>query len=857
MQFDKISIGNVSENDPADAILLESRPTNGGTPAADSDTLFMMTRSSSPAVGAILGKLTLSEKIRLLGGQANTEPDRDGDVFGIPRAGLPALKFADGPVGVHWWTKASTCYPALIGLAASFDEETARLFGEAIGTDCRAFGVHVLLAPGVNLYRSPLCGRNFEYLGEDPELSGALAAAYIRGVQSKGVAATVKHFAANNQEYDRHFTSSDVDERTLREVCLRPFERAVKEGRVAAIMTGYNPVNQVHASENRHLIHDILRGDWGFDGLVMSDWTSVYSTAQSLLAGLDLEMPWARHLTEEKILPLLETGVLAEEVINECLRSRLRLMERFGWLDPNHRQQDPSLPARNPATEEAALEVARRGIVLLKNEDGFLPRPPADVRRITVLGHHAGQPIICGGGSAHCPPHAQTTLLEALRAVYGGGVRVDHHEGIDPWREKQAVAAGSYRAPTGESGLRAEYFNNADFLGAPAVARVDERPGFNWIEKAPAPEITADFFSVRWTGQMEMTEAGEYDFYLAPSDGLATLWIDGQIVDANVFDSRRYTRHIGAGAHEIRLEFRQNRRGWVTCHFGYESAARTRVDYDAGLRAAAESDLVIVAAGFVAPTEGEGHDRSFALDPRIDRLILDAAAANANTCVVLYAGGAVDVAPWIGRVKALLCLWYPGQNGTVAAAEILAGLTNPSGKLPFTWEKQLADRGSFTCYRDDDGDRRVAYADGVFTGYRWFDRHFIAPRYPFGHGLSYTTFAYENLRLDRNGLGADDSLVVSFDVVNTGQRAGAEIALLFLGEDAPALPRPRRELKAFQRVALDPGERRGVRLTLPPRAFAHWSPDREAWRINPGTYTISIGSSATHFPLSAIVQQTR
>jgi beta-glucosidase len=810
----------------------------------------MSTKPGSDRIEEILSALSLDEKIKLLGGHPNHEEPRDGDVYGVPRVGLPRLRFADGPVGVHWWTKASTCYPALICLAASFDEKTAERYGEAIGKDCRAAGVHVLLAPGVNLYRSPLCGRNFEYLGEDPELSGKLAAAYIRGVQSQGVAATVKHFAANNQEYDRHNAGSDIDERTLREVYLRPFELAVTEGEVSCVMTSYNPVNQVHASENAWLIRDVLRNTWGFEGVVMSDWTSVYSTAQSLHAGLDLEMPWGRFLNRERILPLLETGVLTESVIDERVRARLRLMARFGWLDPSHEQKDASIPSRNLESEAVALDVARKGIVLLKNDAALLPQRPGTVRRITVLGHHASHAVLCGGGSAYCPPHESVTLLDALRRMYGEDTTIEQFDAVDLWRERQARTYPTYRTPDGQAGLRAEYFDNNQLAGQPTLVRTDARPSFDWIEKKPDPALTGKFFSVRWTGSFDVAEGGEHDFYLTLNDGDAAIWLDGELLTERASETRRFTRALSAGSHELRIEYRQWRSGWSVCHIGFESVAHALLQYTEGLESARASDLVIVTAGFVAPTEGEGHDRTFALDPRLDRLILDAAQANANTAVVLYAGGAVDVAPWVDCVKALLCVFYPGQNGTIAAAEILAGITNPSGKLPFTWETRLEDRGSASSYHDTDGDHRVSYDDGVFTGYRWFDKKGIAPRYPFGHGLSYTSFSYGALERVSTGEPARDGVTVRASVTNTGSAAGEESVLFFVYPPAESSLRPLRELKGSRRVSLAPGETKSVEIHLPPRAFARWD-EKSGWLVEAGDYRVEARASAGEGALAA------
>ncbi len=803
------------------------------------------------AIENLIEQLTLDEKLLLLGGTPHDLPDRDADLFGVERIGLPRLRFADGPVGVHWWAKASTCYPALICLAASFDEATALLYGQAVGTDCRAAGVHVLLAPGVNLYRSPLCGRNFEYMGEDPELAGKLSAAYIRGVQEKGVSATVKHFAANNQEYNRYHIGSDVDERTLREVYLRPFELAVKEGKTGCVMTSYNPINGVHASENKALITDILREDWKFEGVVMSDWVSTYSTAQTLNAGLDLEMPWANWLKPEKIKPLLASGVVSEETINQRIRNRLKLMERFGWLDPEHNQKDESLPARNHETEAAALEVARRGIVLLKNDKDFLPRKPEQTKKIAILGHHAGEPILCGGGSAYTSPHESITLVEAIRNTYGEHSEIEYYPCVHSWHANETHTASAFLTESGEPGLQARYYDNKQFAGEPVYETVDQHINLNPETRYLNPALCTAAFSAIWTGQIEITDAAAYDFYMYAVDGRMSATLNGEPLFDSLHDTYRKTRELSAGRYELTVSFRQTHGPCTHALFGYEQTAHAFMGREAALEAIRDCDLVVIGTGYVKEVEGESHDRPFEMDERLNQLIVDAAKINPNIAVALYAGGACDISPWIDRVKGVLNLWYPGQNGTVAAAEILAGITNPSGKLPFTWEERPEDRGSFNCYHDDDGDQRVAYTDGVFCGYRHFDRCAIAPRYPFGHGLSYTTFVYENLRLTADTIEAGEEAVLKFDLVNTGSNAGSETALVFVGDKEASVERPPKELKAIQRICLEPGERKTVQTTLPARAFAFWNIQQKDWCIETGEFVISIGPDAQTQPLQA------
>lgn len=809
----------------------------------------------SEIVYSILHQLSTDEKIRLLGGDNNLEPaSRNGDVFGIPRVGLPALKFADGPIGVHWWTQASTCYPASICLAATFDEEMAFRYGEAIGNDCRAHGIHVLLAPGVNLYRSPLCGRNFEYFGEDPELSGKQAAAYIRGVQSRGVAATIKHFAANNQEYDRHGVSSDIDERTLHEVYLRPFEIAVKEAHVACIMTAYGLLNGQHCSENAWLTIDVLRNQWQTPNIfVMSDWNSVYSTVQTMNSGLDIEMPWGKFLNHNEIKKALLQGTLTEETLNNKIIHRLALMDRFGWLDSDHQQKDFSVPSRNVESEAVALEVARRGIVMLKNEDSSLPALPNQTPNIAVLGHHAGLHILSGGGSAYTQPHESVSLIDALNSVYGEDTQIDYYPCIDIWRGEDAFKKAKYLTEDGQRGLKVNYYNNESFAGEPVFNRIDPCCDFYFAEKRPDSAITAHLFSASWQGIIEIEESGNYDFYMETEDGYLSATVDQSNIFAQQRGTYKQTRYLEKGNYPVQIRFQQSQTGYVKVRFGYECSALAKNQYEEGIKAAQESSLTIVTAGFVKQTEGESHDRPFELDPLCVKLISDASKACKRVVVLLYAGGAVQTDPWLEDIQALLCLWYPGQNGTLAAAEIIAGIANPSGKLPFTWEKSLADRGSYNCYHDHDNDKRVFYEDGVFIGYRWFEKHNIQAQFPFGYGLSYTTFKYENLSIHEE-FSADQNLhLITFDVINTGKVSGFESALMFVGEDAPRVPRAIKELKAFQSVYLKPDERKTLKIVLTPRAFAFWDSQMHDWVIGSDQFTVYVGGSAQSTPLQATI----
>jgi beta-glucosidase len=799
-------------------------------------------------VEQIIDRLTLEEKIQLLGGQGNGTLDVCED------KGVPMLKMADGPVGVHWWCDKSTAYPALIALAATWDRETARRMGHGLGLDCRARGVHILLAPGVNIYRSPLCGRNFEYMGEDPFLASRMVVPWIQGVQAHRVAATVKHYAVNFQEYDRHGVSSDADERTLREVYLPAFRAAIVEAGSGCIMTGYNLVNGQHCSENEFLNNVVLKGDWAFDGVCMSDWTSVYSDVGPANFGLDLEMPNAKYMTGENLVPAVENGLVTEEAINDKIRRMLRLAACFGWLD--NEQKDESIPMDNPETGEIALEVCRRGFVMLKNEDNFLPLNSSTVKKVAVVGYHADTWVICGGGSAYTQPYRVVTPLEGIRRAAGPEVEVVHARGVNPVRHKEAFADSEFFTPDGERGLKGEYFANADLAGEPAVVRVDEQVDFAWHGRhVPEPALEGKPFSVRWTGEVRPEEDGEYVFYLRAHDAYFKFCVDGELVldSGNSAQSgvQSATKQLKGGeSYSVRYEWRQQRH-WNAARLGWENVNRAREEYEEALQAAREADAVVICTGFTADSESEGFDRHFALPGLQEDFIREIADANPNAAVLLHAGGNVDMDGWLDGVKGLLHVWYPGQNGGQAAAEILFGHVNPSGKLPATFERKLEDRGSTDCYHDEDGDKRVQMRDGVFTGYRHFDREDIEPRFPFGFGLSYTEFAFENLELSTDTVDVAEGLTVRFDVVNTGDRAGAEVAQLYLSDVEATVPRPPKELKGFARVELEPGERQTVEIELGPDALEFFDMDMATWTSEPGEFRVLVGSSSRDVHLEA------
>ncbi len=804
----------------------------------------------SPAVEQriddILARLSLEDKLDLIGGVNEGTKAK-------PQAGIPQIKFADGPLGVHWWCKSSTAYPALIGLAAAFDHALAYRAGAAIGRDCRARGVHAILAPGVNIYRSPLCGRNYEYLGEDPCVAAQIVTQWIRGCQDQGVATTVKHFAVNFQEYDRHNVSSDVDERTLREVYLPAFEAAVRDAGAGAVMTAYNLVNGVHCSEHAHLIRTILKGEWGFTGVVMSDWVSTYDGVAAANAGLDLEMPTGAHMNAGQLLPAIGDGRVSVATMDDKIRRLLRLMICFGWLD--HEQQDASIPLADEQTAAVALDMARGGCVLLRNEDTLLPFDRVRIKTLAVIGPTAHPAVIGAGGSAYTTPWRSVSIRDGIAAL-AGDTRVEYCQGVNPYRTDEVFSVAAFATEGGAPGVLAEYFNNRDVAGTPVVTQVEQRIDHPWYT-TPLPDgVERNAFSVRWTGVITPVTSGRHYFYQTASDGRVRAWLDDEVLfdgwDDMASVPGSMTRELEAGrSYRLRVEYGQLR-GWNVMRVGWEHEALVLRDWQAAVQAARAAAAVVFCGGFTERSEGEGYDRSFGMPALLEQLLGEVAAVNPNTVVVLTAGGNVDMRNWLDKVKGVLHAWYPGQEGGQAVAEILFGTVNPSGKLPATFEKQIEDRSSFACYHDDDKDKRVALTDGIFCGYRQVDKAGVTPQFPFGFGLSYTTFAYENMRVSAKTIRPGQPLTVTCEVVNTGTRAGAEVVQLYVRDVRCTVPRPIKELKGFAKMHVAAGARATAVIELDERAFRFYHPE-QGWTIEPGAFELQLGASVQDIRLCARV----
>jgi beta-glucosidase len=794
-------------------------------------------------VEKLLKQFTLEEKIDLIGGVDEFY------IRGNQRIGVPSLKMADGPFGVRNYGPSTTF--GGIGLAANWDPEMARRVGKVIGEDARARGVHFMLGPGVNIYRAPMNGRNFEYFGEDPFLASRTAVGYIEGMQSQGVSATIKHFMGNNQEYDRHNMDSIIDERTMREIYLPVFEAAVKEAHVGAIMDSYNLTNGQHLTQNGYLNTEVVKKEWGFDGIIMSDWDATYDGVAAANGGLDLEMPSGKFMNRATLLPAVQAGKVSETTIDDKVRRILRRAIQFGWLDRD--QTDSSIPLSNPEGKQVALEAARSGMVLLKNESNLLPLDKTRIKSLAVIGPGAypGQPV--GGGSAGVQPFVAISYLQGLSDYLGKGAKVYYQRGLPSFDEMADATSFTVDDAGHQAGVKAEFFNNVNLADKPVVTRTERH-----IDGAQAfgQGVPGHKLSARWTGYFTPHAAGDHVVFIqgAGEGGGYRLFIDGKPV-INHWGNRALalvaeaTVPLSASPHKIVLEY--------SAYWGGQSMTLGIVRPQEMIAAdakqlAARADAVVVAVGFGPESESEGSDRTFQLPPAEDELVSEIAAANPHTIVAITSGGGVAM-PWINRVPAVFECWYAGQEAGTALAQLLFGDYSPAGKLPISIEKHWEDNAVYDSYYPKHDEQKVEYKEGVFLGYRHFDKSGIQPLFPFGFGLSYTTFAFRDLAISPSSVSGDQPVTVSFDVTNTGNRSGADVAEVYVGEANPPVPRPVRELKGFSKVLLNPGETKHVSVELNPRAFAYYNVAKHEWTADPGKFQIYVGDSSEQIALNGNV----
>ena len=800
---------------------------------------YKVTQEHRDRAAAIVKQMTLEEKIDYIGGHDSWY------VRAIDRLGLPAVRMADGPQGVRNNTR-STLYPSGVAAAATWDTELIEQMGVSLGKDARARGVHILLGPGANIYRSPLCGRNFEYFGEDPFLAGEIATAYIKGVQSMGVMACIKHFAGNNQEWARHSVSSDIDERTLNEIYFPAFEKAVKEGNVATIMTSYNLLNGVHASESKYLNQEVLRGQWGFDGFVMSDWTSCYSPVNVARWGVDLEMPYAKCQTPELIKKLVEQGVIDERALDQKCQNIIQTI--FAFEFDKREQLDKSLPENNPECDAVAHKLSQSAIVMLKNENNFLPIKKG---KVVVCGPNADK-IVTGGGSGFVTPLLSCSVAQAMETI---DKKIKHTflsmgDVIKPlpgvvYADKEMTKVG----------VAAEYYTNAELQGKPFQRFITDRVGID-DNKFGAHNDMANV-STRHTFYYKPEKDEVYHFSVCTNDGYRCFVNDKPVMSVNRWHKSSTQEgymllEMKAGqVYKFELQH-QNLSGSIYADMSFESTVVTDIPNAEAIKAA---DCVVVCLGHSNRTEKENYDRTFELPRGQVDYLRKVLSHNKNVVVVLNGGGAIEMASWMNDVKAVLMAWYPGQQGGLAISEIITGKISPSGKLPISIEAKLEDNPSAANYHENvdrirskaiNPHSRVEYREGIFMGYRGYEKNGVKPLFPFGFGLSYTSFAYSNLDIKAEG----KEFVVSFDIKNTGKVAAAEVAQVYVGDDVCSVVRPAKELKGFDKVYLKAGETKRVSIRLDDEAFRFFDPIEHQFKIEAGDFTVKVGSSSADIHLT-------
>lgn len=800
----------------------------------------------------LLSQLTLAEKALLTAG------DSLWSLPPVPRLGIPAMQVTDGPNGARGPLGAgvtSACFPCGTALAATWNEALIEQVGMALAHETRAKGASVLLAPTINIHRSPLNGRHFECFSEDPLLSGKAAAAYIRGLQSQGIAACVKHYVCNDSEYQRQALDIRVDERTLHEIYLVPFEFAVKEGKAWAVMAAYNRVNGVYAAESALLLQQILKEDWQFDGPVMSDWFGTRSTGRSFTGGLDLEMPGPGRMLGPGLAGKIENGELDPALLDDKVLRYLRLAHRTGVLASDG--PGPAHADDRPATRALIRQAACQSFVLLRNEDNLLPFSGEQLQSLAVIGPNARLGKIMGGGSAFVNPHYIVHPLQALEERLGAEVGISHHQGCHNHRRTPLLEPETLGGANGEPGVWVEYFDNPDFAGEPIAQEERHTSELMWFGRLP--DRVQPGFAARVTLRFTPSVTGPHEFGLTVA-GLARLRYGREVVINNWEEYVPGDFYFGMGSAEKRYttDLQQGETCTLTVEFTGGSDRPFGVArlgavpplpenaMELAAAAAREADVALVCVGLNEDWESEGYDRMHMdLPGAQNELVSAVAASNPNTIAVVNAGAPVTM-PWIEDVAAVLYVWYPGQEFGNALADVLLGTANPAGRLPVTLPRRLRDTPSFINYPGENG--YVQYGEGIFVGYRYYDHKDIAPLFPFGHGLSYTSFAYERLRISQED-GTPD-IRVEMDITNTGLRVGDEVVQIYAGAVAPSTARAPRTLQGFRRISLKPGEQTAVEFRLSGRELAYYDVRTQGWKAEAGTYRIEIGASSRDIRLS-------
>ncbi|QVY61974.1 beta-glucosidase H [Cytobacillus gottheilii] len=831
----------------------------------------------------LLEKMTLEEKVSFVTGNLNNFYGFYNE--GLDRLGIPALTMADGPAGVRIANpdiqdKKSTALPAPIALAASWDEKAAQTYGELIGNEAYNTTHNVVLGPGLDIARFPWGERNFESLGEDQLLQSKLAVPYVNGIQSYPVMATAKHFLLNNQETERFTINSVASERAIQEVYARPFADVIQKADLSSVMCSFNKVNGTSACENGTLLTDILKDKIDFEGFVMSDYGANYTTAESANAGLDLETPGTPYgHWEEKLLASVKEGQVSEERIDDMVFRILTEMFSKGLFDQP--VQNNLIPAEEHG--EIAREIAEQSMVLMKNEKNALPLDKDALDSIAVIGPDADNASAAGGGSSLVIPTYTVSPLEGIKNYVGEDTKVTYAPGSDPISAGDilpgpSAVPSSLLSPGGngkESGLKGEYWTNLHLEGEPYLTRTDNQVNFNLgfynydglnAQSPKLPKTPGEFnreMSARWTGDIAAPATGEYVLSLS-SLGTGKLYLDGKLLIDNeskklVTDKKTVSLKKGE-KHQVRIEYSTGEAGdaqdfGAMIRFGWEppkDAVDTKIQE--AVKVAKDSDVAVVVT-HTYDSEGYVDNNSLDLPNNQAQLIEKVSEANPNTIVVQMSGRAVQM-DWQDEVPAIVQAWFAGQEQGNAIANVLFGEANPSGKLPITFpvDEQSTPVSDEIQFPGVEGVSE--YTEGVFTGYKGYEKEGIEPAFAFGHGLSYTTFDYKNVKAKakKKGKNKDTEITVDLNVRNTGDVTGSEVVQVYAGKLPANIDTPAKQLAGFKKVELKPGKQQRVKITLDAKVFSYWDEKSDQWVMPSGKVPIYVGSSSEDIRLVGSVQ---
>ncbi|MDC0406359.1 glycoside hydrolase family 3 C-terminal domain-containing protein [Gammaproteobacteria bacterium] len=800
-----------------------------------------------PDIKQLIKDLTLEEKVELLSGFDAWHTNK------IDRLGIPSIKMSDGPNGVRGdgnSGKSSACFPCAISIGSSWNLNLINTLGEELASEAKLKDVDVLLGPTINIHRHPLGGRHFECFSEDPFLTGKIAIEYVKGVQSKNIAACLKHFVGNDTEFERYTVSSNIDERTLREIYLLPFEMAIKEANAKVVMSAYNKLNNIYCSSHDNLLIEILKDEWGFDGYVVSDWGAARDTVENAIGGLDLEMPGPAKSWGENLITAINDKAVPEDLINDKVKRILNVASFCKRFENPIRK--PERDNDSKLKRKLLKDAAQEGMVLLKN-DGTLPLKK-DIKSIGIIGPNAEKAQIIGGGSATLVPYHESHPVSSFQNNFSEKTIVKSAKGCHTYRYLPEIN----KSLTKENGFLVEYFNVTDNKNDFISSKVLRGSKF-WIFEGFAKDIIGtedrpDIY-VKFSCTYVPDISGEHAFeifaigkskLLINNEEIIDNWTDplpGDAFFAHGSSSKRGASHLEKDKSyqiEIQYKFEGN---FPAIYIGCQPPDKIDL-LDEALNIAKEVDEVILLVGTNSDWETEGNDRvDFNLPGEQNTLIEKVLEINPNAIIVLNTGSPVDM-PWVNKAKSILQSWYAGQEYGNALFEILTGLVNPSGKLPTTFPKRIEDTPAYSCYPGEN--LQMSYDEKLLIGYKWYDRKKIEPLFHFGHGLSYTNFEYSNLRISNSHR---NDFTCSFDIKNVGDVSGFEISQCYISFMNCDEDEPIKKLQGFDKTYINSGEIKKIEICLDSKSFSTWDIKNHQWEIKKGVFNILIGSSSNDIKL--------